>query len=107
MSEFQLTELAQRDLEEIVDYIAGKLDNPDGAQVVLDYLYQAMEDIGERPSRGHARPDLTHRPVCFYRGSKAQKYYLIYDPGSRPVIILRIVHVRRDFFALLEEFDQS
>ncbi|MBX3166874.1 MAG: type II toxin-antitoxin system RelE/ParE family toxin [Candidatus Eremiobacteraeota bacterium] len=107
MSDYQLTDLAQRDLEEIVDYIAGKLNNPDGAQVVLDYLYQAMEDIGERPSRGHARPDLTDRPVRFYRKSRAQKYYLIFDPSTRPVIILRIASVRRDFLGLLEEKAQS
>lgn len=103
MSDYQLTELAQRDLEEIVDFIAGKLNNPDGAQVVLDYLYQAMEEVGARPTRGHIRPDLTNRPVRFYRKGKTQKYYLIYDPASRPLTILRTASVRRDFFSLLEE----
>jgi len=105
MSEYQLTERAQQDLDDIVDYIAGKMENPDGAEVVLEYLYQAMQEVADRPGRGHTRPDLTNRPVRFYRRDKAHKYYLIFDPGSRPITILRIASVRRDFLSLLDEED--
>ena len=102
MTNYKLTDHAQADLEGIIDYIAGTKHNPEGAAVVLNYLYQAMEEVAGRPERGHARPDLTNRPVYFYRKNKAQKYYLIFDPNSRPVLILRVVSVRRDFHSLLD-----
>jgi len=103
MSDYELTEHALADLEDIIDYVAGIKHNPEGAAVVLDYLYQAMEEVATRPERGHPRPDLTNRPVYSYRKSKAHKYYLIFDPHSRPVRILRVVSVRRDFHFLLED----
>lgn len=102
MTSYELTEHAQTDLEEIIDFVAGTKHNPEGAAVILDSLYQAMEDVASRPERGHPRPDLTNRPVYFYRKSKAHKYYLIFDPHSLPIRILRVVSVRRDFHSLLD-----
>lgn len=99
---YQLTRAAQTDIEDIIDYICVTLQNPDGADVVLEYLYGAMQEVTEEPSRGHRRPDLMNRPVKFYRSSKKHKYYLIFDSETEPVTILRVASIRRDFLSLLE-----
>jgi antitoxin ParD1/3/4/toxin ParE1/3/4 len=103
MRNYELTEVAQRDIDEILDFIAERKQNVEGAQVVLNYLHQAMQDMADDPNRGHYRRDLTDRPVRFYRKSKAHKYYLVFDPDTRPVRILRVASVRRDFVDLLEK----
>ena len=105
MRTYQLTEQAQTDIEEILEFIAEHKKNPQGARVVLDYLHAAMSDVADDPNRGHYRRDLTNAPVKFYRKSKAHKYYLVFDPISRPVRILRIASVRRDFIRLLDELN--
>ena len=102
MRSYLLTEQAQADIEEILDYIAERMANPDGAEVVLDYLHTAMQEVADDPKKGHARRDLTDRPVMFYRKSKEHKYYILYDPVARPVIILRVAGIRRDFVSLLQ-----
>lgn len=103
MRNYELTEVAQSDIDEILDFIAERKQNVDGAQAVLDYLHAAMQDLAEDPNRGHYRRDLTDRPVKFYRKGKEHKYYLIFDPDTRPVRILRVASVRRDFVSLLEQ----
>ncbi len=103
MRNYQLTETAQADLEEIFDYIAGRMRNPDGAQVVLEYLYNAMQAVADNPGCGHERRDLTNRPVKFYRQCKEHKYYNIFDPNSQPITIVRVASVPRDFVSLLDQ----
>ena len=102
MRTYQLTEQAQADIEEILDYIAERMENLDGAKVVLDYLHTAMQEVAEDPQRGHSRRDLTDRPVKFYRKSKEHKYYILYYPDAQPVLILRVASIRRDFVSLLQ-----
>lgn len=105
MRNYELTELAQRDVDEILEFIAVRKGNPDGAQVVLDYLHSSMQALADNPNLGHFRVDLTDRPVKFYRGSKNHKYYIVFDPECSPIRILRVTSIRRDFVSLFEDTD--
>ena len=102
MRNYRLTEQAQSDIDEIVDFIAHRKENPDGARVVLDYLHASMQEVADNSKLGHRRPDLTDKPVKFYRHNKDDKYYILFDPTAQPITILRVASVRRDFVSLLQ-----
>lgn len=102
MNSYELTEQAQQDIDELIDFIALRKNNPDGAEVVLDYLYASMQDLADNPNLGHFRRDLTDRPVKFYRRDKQHKYYLVFEPETVPLRIVRVAGVNRDFINLLD-----
>jgi len=55
---------ADRDLDEIWDYIAE--DNTDAADRWIAKLFDAFEALGENPGKGHSRTDFTSYPVLFW-----------------------------------------
>ena len=63
------------------------------ADRVLAEVRDAVDLLIEQPGRGHARPDLTSRPLLFYR---VYQVYLIYDPVSSPLYIARVYHTSQD-----------
>jgi antitoxin ParD1/3/4/toxin ParE1/3/4 len=84
-------------LREIRNYIAE--DNVPAARNFLAKLTQAFGSIAEMPSKGHTREDLTDLPVRFW---PVGSYLIVYDPGKRPVEILRVLHGARDVETILE-----
>jgi plasmid stabilization system protein ParE len=103
LKKYVLTQQAQEDIDEILEFILVQNQNPDGAIVVLNYLHEAMGKVGSNPNLGKYRKDLTNRQVKFYRKNKAHKYYILFDPLAKPVHIIRVASVSRDFTRLLEE----
>lgn len=99
---YRLTRQAVDDLDEITDFIARRMQNPRGAKVVEDYLFEAFERIGRDPDRcgGKSMPELTRKPVKFLLTGK---YFVIYDDRTNPVFILAIAGGRRDLPRLLAE----
>jgi plasmid stabilization system protein ParE len=65
VSRFQLTELAETDLEGIVDYIPEEAGD-DRAIAVLTDLISAFTLLGRRPGIGHQRPDLASSELRFW-----------------------------------------
>lgn len=61
---YQLTASAQRDVDQITDFIAG--DNIDAALRVHEALEAAFRHLAEMPEMGHTRADLTVRPLKFW-----------------------------------------
>jgi antitoxin ParD1/3/4/toxin ParE1/3/4 len=93
---FLLSAEAIEDLDEIWLYIAR--DSIDAADRVELALREAMRLLGERPGIGHVREDLTERAVKFW---PVFAYLIVYDPGKRPVEIVRILHGALDIPSLL------
>ena len=97
MSRYKLSAPARQDLREIRDYIAE--DNVPAARNFLAKLTQAFGGIAEMPGKGHTREELTDLPVRFW---PVGSYLIVYDPGKRPIEILRILHGARDVETILE-----
>jgi plasmid stabilization system protein ParE len=95
---YQLTEAAQRHIDEIGAFIAE--DSIDAALKVLDALEESFELLAENPAIGHTREDLTARPVKFW---SVYSYLVVYDPTSAPLAVLAILHAARDVEKLLKD----
>jgi toxin ParE1/3/4 len=84
--EVLLTEGAERDLEEVYDYIE-KLDSAKSADYVLDKLLEAAERPGQFPVRGPYPPELLALGIREYRQTHFKPYRLVYRVIGKQVII--------------------
>jgi plasmid stabilization system protein ParE len=96
MKRFKLSREAASDIREIWRYIA--LDSVKSARKVRLSLFNACQFLAENPRIGHIREDLTSEPVWFW---PVGSYLLIYDPASKPLAIVRVLHGARDVPSLL------
>lgn len=83
---------SKRDLRKIYDYIA--LDSRYYAKKVANDIVDKAEALETFPSSGRIVPEINHpniREVFIY------SYRLIYEMKAEKVVILAIVHGRRDF----------
>ena len=100
MSRAVLSPAAERDILEIVDWIAG--DNPvaaRGFRVALDKLANAF---GAHPQMGSVRPHLVSPPIRLLP-MRGFPYVVVYTPDRHPPLILRVLHGARDLPELLRE----
>ncbi|MBS1816538.1 MAG: type II toxin-antitoxin system RelE/ParE family toxin [Acidobacteria bacterium] len=98
MSRYQLTSEARSQVDEIGDFVAEE--SVDAALRVLDALEDAFRRLAEMPEIGHLREDLTDRPVKFW---SVFSYLIVYDPASRPLTVLAVLHGARDVANRLEK----
>lgn len=90
-AKYLLTPLADRDLEEILEYVHRQ--SPQNAIKVLDDLHAGMRRLAAMPRLGHHREDLRKSS---YRVWCVDSYLIIYDPETTPITISRIVRGTRD-----------
>ncbi len=95
---YLLTPAAVDDLFDIWTFIAS--DNLAAADRLEDDLLGACKRVAAHPDIGHSRQDLTDKPVRFFpvRGT----YLIVYDPISKPLEVLRVLHGARDVGIQLE-----
>jgi len=96
VSRFALANAAARDILEIYRYIAA--DRLQAASKVRKRIFAAMQRIADHPGIGHIREDITNKPVRFW---PTGRYWIIYDPTTRPVRIIRVLDSARDVAGLL------
>lgn len=96
MKDFFVSEIAERELVDIWDYIAAE--NKAAADRVLERFFDAFEKLGKMPEMGHYREDLTSRPVRFW---PLDRYMVVYKPEPQPIEIVRVLSGWRDLAALL------
>lgn len=84
---YRLTPTAERDLREILQYIAEE-DGIDRALHVHEKFVEAFELIGTSPGVGRLREDLTGATVRW----TVFKFVLIYESQRSSVVILRVLH---------------
>ena len=98
--EVLLTEGAERDLEDIYDYIS-EFDCQANAIHVLDRLAAVIESLSELPQRGSFPRELLALGIRDYRQVFFNPYRVIYRVLGERVIIYVIVDGRRNMQALL------
>jgi addiction module RelE/StbE family toxin len=101
MSGFVFHPDAVADLNEIWEYIAA--DNPGAADRVMEEIHEAIRALIPFPQQGHRRSDLSSRPLRF---CAVRDYLIAYAPDEEPLVVLAILHGRRNprvIAALLRE----
>lgn len=95
-----LTEDAERDLEQIYDYIFGQGDHAE-ADRILDKIEQALGRLARHPNRGSYPKELLDLGIREYRQIIFDPYRLIYRVIDDRVIVYLIADGRRDMQDLL------
>jgi antitoxin ParD1/3/4/toxin ParE1/3/4 len=95
---YRLTERAEADVEAIAAFIA--TDSIDAAVKVVLAFEDAFVLLGSRPGIGHAREDLTDRPLKFW---SVYSYLVVYDPAAAPLTIVAVLHSARNVAQILTE----
>lgn len=95
---YRLTERAEADVEAIADFIAA--DSIDAAVKVVLALEEAFVLLASQPGVGHARDDLTGRPLKFW---SVYSYLVVYEPAADPLTIVAVLHGARDVGRILKE----
>ena len=98
MKRFLLTRRAERDLDQIKSYLA-ETAGPRITRRVMREIRSALHLVGSQPGLGHAREDLTSLPVKFW---PVYSYLVIYDPKTKPVEIVRVLHGMRNVEEILD-----
>ena len=96
MPGYVLSPEALQDLQGIWDFIAA--DNPNAANRVVDELFQAFQQLAERPGQGHTRRDLTQRDVRFW---PVRSYLVVYREHMEPLEVVGILHGARDIPSII------
>ncbi len=96
-----LTDAAERDLEEICDYI-GRNDAPGSADRVLDRIEDAFRRLAELPDRGAYPKELLPLGIREYREVFFKPYRIVYRILGKRVYVLLIADGRRDMQTLLQ-----
>lgn len=96
MNHYNLSNIAENDIDEIISYIAKE--NPEASLKLLDSMYEAMDKIAENPMLGHRREDLTNQNVRFW---PFKWHYLIIYTETSPVEIVRVLSGYRDISNIL------
>lgn len=94
MREWEFTSRANKDLFEIWNYIAQ--DNPEAANRVGRAIILARELVSNSPFAGKAREDLAPLPLRFWLVQPYVNYCVVYDPETKPLQIVRIIHGARN-----------
>ena len=89
----ELTPEARREAAHEVRRLAKR--NPSAARDLRRAIVDVARLIGAHPLAGHRRTDVLLGPYRFW-GLTRFHLLLVYDPGTDPVQILRLVDMRRD-----------
>jgi plasmid stabilization system protein ParE len=98
MSEFLIAPVARLELDEIWEYYAIELQNPDAADRIRDEIFAAFHTLAQTPGMGHFRRDLAKEPLRFWH---VRSYLIIYRSEKRPIEVARVLHGARDVRAVL------
>lgn len=101
---YVLSESAEADIEEAVDYIANKLVNSEAASAFLDELEEKLEELCRTPKTGRLihNPYLKRDDIRRILVKNYIAYYLI-DEDETEIVVLRVVYNRRDQDRILKK----
>jgi len=97
----QWAEVAVRDLEELVSYIA--TDSALDASRVLDRLEKRAAPLESNPARGRVVPELAQFGMRTWRELVVRPYRVVYRIEADAVTVLAVFDGRRDLEDLLLE----
>jgi plasmid stabilization system protein ParE len=90
-SRYVLTVTAESDVHGLLQYIADR-DGVDRALHVLDHFELAFDRLSTSPDIGIVRHDLTGETLRWWI---VLTFAVIYDPPTKPLTILRVLHSAR------------
>lgn len=97
MKPYEFSPDALNDLFEIWQRIAE--DSVALANRVETEFYLLFEALSKMPRQGHARKDLTNRPVLFF---PLHSFLVVYQPDAKPLRIMAVLRGRRDVKKILK-----
>ena len=100
MTRAALSPAAERDVVEIVEWIASE--NPVAARGFRAALDRLADTIGEHPNSGALKPHLASPPIRFFP-LRGYPYVAVYTPDRHPPLIVRVLHGARDLPEVLRE----
>lgn len=100
MNRYLLTPQAAGDLLNIWSFIAQ--DNPEAADRVEAAVFRACDLLADSPLAGRVRRDVTSLPLRFWVVHPYSNYLIVYDPETKPLQIIRILHGARDLPSALK-----
>jgi plasmid stabilization system protein ParE len=77
------------------------LDDLDAANRVEEAIHIACAFLADAPLAGRIREDLTALPVRFWLVQPYRNHWIIYNPQSKPLQVIRIIHGARNIPAVL------
>lgn len=93
----EITGLAEKDLEDIGDYIAYRLHSPQAALNTLRGIRSVINQLNLFPERNEVDEDETLAKLGLYKEYyKNYKIYYLIDKDKSKVIIVRILHMLVD-----------
>lgn len=104
MRQIAITAEAEGDLQLIYNHRLTQrgAQGPDGADALLDHLYEVMASLADYPLRGPVPPELEAIGMADWRQVSAPPYRIIYAVSAEQVMISIVADGRRDFASLLE-----
>ena len=101
MKQYALGVVAERDLNEIWEYIAQ--DSIDAADRWISKLFTTFTMLARNPGMGHKRPDLTNHAVLFW---PLGAYVILYRLRNKHVEIVGVTQGARDIPSFLDHRTQ-
>ena len=100
MTRAELSPAAERDILEIVEWIADE--NPVAARGFCVALDSLATTIGQHPRIGPLKSELASPPIRFLP-IRGYPYVVVYTPDRDPPLILRVLHGARDLPEVMRE----
>ena len=100
MTRAALSPAAERDVVEIVEWIASE--NPVAARGFRAALDRLADTIGEHPNGGALKPHLASPPIRFFP-LRGYPYVAVCTPDRHPPLIVRVLHGARNLPQVLRE----
>lgn len=97
-SSYSVSAGAQQDLFEIWRRIAE--DSLELADRIDQEFHELFASLARMPFQGHARTDLTKRPVLFF---PLYSFMIVYQPDTNPIRIMGVLRGRRNLKRILKE----
>lgn len=98
MTLYDLSAEAQADLFGIWSHIAE--DSIELANRIESEFHSLFASLGRMPRMGHARKDLTRRPVLFF---PLYSYLVVYEPDVTPIRIMAVLRGKRDVKRIIKQ----
>ena len=103
--DFELTEIAESDIDEAFEYIAEILDNPDAASALVEELEIQISGICKKPESGRiVKNDFLRRNDIWRFLVKNYIAYYIIDDESEKIVILRFIYSGRNQDNIVKDF---
>ncbi len=88
---------AERDLDEIQNYIAA--DNPDAAAKVRKTILATADFLAQHPAVGRRilRADSRHAQIRWLVVPRYHNYLIFYQPFGETIVVVRVLHAAQDW----------